>query len=365
MRSLVAIVLLAACTDPVVDMELVLPNNAETFDTSCITAVEVRVTGGNYLQDPDDYRRSCIELTGGASYAAIRDSIRGKFEVAIPETGITGIEIYGWSGPTACSYDNGPFVSPDLLFFGRGDYIGQDLVEIPVTPNLSCARSQVNVRMFDMFALVGGATCQVAGTAVGDAGVGVGTLVPRLYGKGSKFYGNLTGAPSTNNLASFMAPTHTGPKSCLTFDGGSEMWGGSTGCVVGGTPVCASAGEIEHAAVPNSVLANLGNFDAQLMAKFPGVVFGSVWSSGAPKTTLAGATVTVDSAHGKVIYMDPPNAAGLLVARGDQSGTGPSGLFALYTDTLVNAKITAGGASRMVTLGAANETTAAAMIVMP
>ena len=112
------------------------------------------------------------------------------------------------------------------------------------------------------------------------------------------------------------------------------------------------------------MLANLENFDAQLMTKFPGVVFGSVWSNGATKTTLAGATVTIDQVHGKVLYIDPPNASGLLPVRADQSGTGPSGLFVLYTDTLINAKITAGGASRMVTLGSADETTAAAMIVM-
>jgi hypothetical protein len=345
-------------------MQLVLPKNADTFDTSCISAVEVRVTGSNFLQDDKDFRRSCVELAGGASYTAIRDAIRGKFEVAIPDSGMTGIEIYGWSGPTACNYDGSGFVSPDLLFFGRGDYIGQDLVEIPITPNLGCARNQVNVRMVDMFAVVGGATCQVASTPVGNAGVGIGTLVPRMYGEGSRFFGNLTGAPLMNNVATFMGQTQTGPKSCLALDGGGEEWGGSTGCVIGGTAVCATSGETEHPSISNAVLANLENFDAQLMTKFPGVVFGSVWSNGAPKTTLAGATVTIDPIHGKVIYVDPPNAAGLLPMRGDQSGTGPSGLFVLYTDTLVHAKITAGAASRMVTLGSADETTAAAMIVL-
>jgi hypothetical protein len=199
---------------------------------------------------------------------------------------------------------------------------------------------------------------------VGDVGVGVGTLVPRLYGKGSEFFGNLTGGPSTNNLASFMAPTQTGPKSCLALDGGGEQWGGSTGCVVGGASVCAAAGDIELAAVPSSVLGNIANFDAVTMAKFPGVVIGSVWSSATPRATLAGATVTIDAAHGKVIYLDPPNAQGLLGIRTDQSGTGPSGLFVMYTDTLVSAKISAGGASRTVTLGADDDTTAAAMIVM-
>ncbi len=81
MRTFVAILLLAACTDPIVEMQLILPKNASSFDTKCITAVEVRVTGKNFLQDPDDYEHSCIELSGAASYEAIRAAIRGKFDV--------------------------------------------------------------------------------------------------------------------------------------------------------------------------------------------------------------------------------------------------------------------------------------------
>jgi hypothetical protein len=363
MRSLVALTLVVGCADPVVGMQLVLPQNADMFDTSCITAVEVRVTGGNYLQDSDDYRRSCIELAGGSSYSEIRNAIRGKFEVAIPDTGITGIEIYGWSGPSACSYDDGPFYSPDLLFLGRGDYIGQDVVEIPVTPNLSCARSPVNVRIFDMFALVGGATCQVAGTLQGVAGAGIGTLLPRMYGTGTRYFGSLSGADAVGNLSTFMGPTHTGPKSCLAVSAGSRDTD-STSCAVGGTAVCAAAGEIEQAVVPYAITDKPENFDAALMTKFPGLVFGSVWSNGATKTPLAGATVTVDAVHGKVIYLDAPNASGVLVARGDQSATGPSGMFALYGDTLVSAKVTAGTVTRTLTLGAIDEEPAAAMIVM-
>jgi hypothetical protein len=361
MRSLVALALVAGCTDPVVDMQLVLPQTG--FDTSCITAVEVRVTGANYLQDDDDMRRSCVEVQGGASYQAIRDSIRGKFEVAIPDSGMSGIEIYGWSGPSACKYDDNPFVSPDLLFLGRGDYIGQDRVDLPVTPNLGCARNQVNVRIFDMFALVGGATCQVASVATGEPGAGIGTMVPRMYGKGTRWFGNLQGANAVGNLSTFTAPTQTGPRSCLAIDGYSNTTD-SVSCVVGGTSVCAAAGEIEHAVIPDALIQKPDNFDATLMTKFPGLIFGSVWSSGATKTPLAGATVAIDQSHGKVIYIDPPNASGVLVPRADQSGTGPSGLFMLYTDTLASAKITGGGMSRTLTLGATDEGPAAAMIVL-
>lgn len=364
MRGLYAIACFAACADPVLDMQLVLPKNADTFDTTCITAVDVRVTGGNYLQDDKDFRRSCIEIPGGSSYSAIRNAIRGKFEVEIPDTGLTGVEIYGWSGTAACKYDDEPFFTPDLLFLGRGDYIGQERVDIPVVPNVSCAKNEVKARMVDMFALVAGATCQVAGTMNGAASIGVGTLAPRLYGKGTRFFGNAAGASAVGNLSTFIGPTVTGPRSCLALDSGDQNASASISCVIGGASVCAGPGELELATVPFAITAVAGNFDPALMVKFPGVVYGSVWINGATKSTLSGAKVTVDPAHGKVIYVDPPNAQGVLVPRADQSATGPSGLFVLYADTLVSVKVAGGGFTRNVTLGAMDESPAGAIIVV-
>ena len=368
MRSVVAIILLAACAEPVVEMQLVLPKNADNFDTTCITAVEVRVTGGAYLQDSKDYRRSCLEIQGGASYEAIRDAIKGRFEVAIPDTGISGIEIYGWQGPTPCETAgmDDPFVTPNLLFMGRGDYIGQDRVDIEITPQTSCARSPVAVRLVDMTALLGGKTCAEAGdpAVIGLAGVGSGTMAARMFGKGARFYGNLDGADTVGNLASFSSLTQIGPKACLAMNAGDFESSGSVSCVVGGAAVCAGAGEIEVPVMPFDISGNTENYDTTIMAKFPGQIIGTVWSNATPKTTLAGATVTVDPAHGQVVYLDAPNAAGVMVKRADQTMTGPSGLFSLYTDTVISAKITAGAASRTVLLGSPNEAAAAAMIVM-
>ena len=363
MRITVAIVLAAACAEPVVEMQLMLPKNADAYDTSCITAVEVRVNGGNYANDDTDFTRSCMELKAGATYASVRDAIRGKFSVTIPDSGMSGIEVYGWSGPSACKESDNPFVTPDLLFFGKGDYIGQDRVDIPLTPNVSCTRNEVKLRMYDMFALIGGATCDVAGTIAGEGGAGIGTLVPRMFSEGSEFFGNLAGANMMGNLVTFTGPTQAGSKSCLAIDGGSDMTGGSTGCVLSGPSVCAAAGEIEHAIIPYSVLENAGNYDPALMVQFPGIIFGSVWTGGATKAPIGGATIEIDPAHGKVIYLDPPNAQGLLVARGGTS-TGPSGLFALYTDTVASVKITANGQTKTVQLGATDDRYAAAMIVM-
>lgn len=364
MRRLPALALFAACADPVVEMQMLLPNSADTFDTSCITAIDVHVIGSNFLQDATDFRRSCIEVQGGASYAAIRDAIRGKFDVAIPDSGIAGIELYGWSGPSACKYEDDAYLSPDLLFFGRGDYFGQDRVDIPLVPNVSCARSEVKARMVDMFALVDGATCDEAGIVVGAAGIGIGTLVPRLYGKGTRFFGNLAGAAPIANLSTFTGPTQVGPRACLALSGGDEVLAGSVSCAIGGATVCAGAGEMELATVPYAITANTSNFDSALMVKFPGVIYGSVWGGTTTKSPLAGATVTVDPKHGKVIYVDPPNDVGVMAVRADQRATGPSGLFTLYTDTLVEVTIAGGGASRTVTLGAMDESPAGALVVL-
>jgi hypothetical protein len=117
---------------------------------------------------------------------------------------------------------------------------------------------------------------------------------------------------------------------------------------------------MEHVLLANAILANDANFDNAIAAKFPGIVIGSIWSAG--KTPVAGATVEVPASHAKVIYVD---MNGTTLTPRSQASTGPSGLFMLYADTLVNAKVTANGATRTVTLGATDELVAGAMIVMP
>jgi hypothetical protein len=96
-----------------------------------------------------------------------------------------------------------------------------------------CISDGCERRLVDMFALIGGATCTAASTfADGAAGAGLGTLVPKAYGKGVELYGNIDGANTLANLVSFEGYTKTGTKSCLAIDGGGAD-GGSTGCVIG------------------------------------------------------------------------------------------------------------------------------------
>ena len=76
---------------------------------------------------------------------------------------------------------------------------------------------------------------------------------------------------------------------------------------------------IEHAVIPYSILENAGNYDPALMVKFPGIIFGSVWTGGTTKAPIGGATIEIDPEHGKVLYLDPPNAQGLLGVRSSTS----------------------------------------------
>lgn len=362
MRSALLLLATAACADPVVEMQLVMPKDG-VMNTSCISAVEVRANGTQYPAVQADQIKSCVQIQAGATYSSVRDAIKGQFTLGIPDSGLGSIELYGLSGPQPCAANQDPYYSPDLLFFGSADYIGQDRVDINVTPNLDCTSEPVKIHMIDMMAMVGGATCANASNVGMMAGVGIGTLVPNFQAKGVQFHGGIEGANLVSNVASFSGLTHTGTHSCLALDGGSEA-GGSTGCAVTGASVCAAAGEYEQAYVPLPVINATLAMDATLNAKYPSVYLISVWGNGTPKATITGATVDVDPNHAKVVYVDPPAAGSNALKVRTGTGTGPSGLALVYLDTLVSAKITAGTLTRTVTIGAPDATVGAAMVVM-
>jgi hypothetical protein len=155
-----------------------------------------------------------------------------------------------------------------------------------------------------------------------------------------------------------------GGRACVAVDGGFLDIMGSTTCYNGGPAVCAGAGEVEHPMIPFDIMENRASFSDELTAKFPGVIIGSIWNTATPRTTVAGAKVTVDALHGAVVYVDPPDANGVMATRASQDSTGPSGLFVLYTDTVATVKIEGNGATRTVQLASMQDRKAAAMIVM-
>ena len=361
-----------ACAQPVVDMRLDFAAN-DTTDTSCVTAVEVRAIGTRYAQDPSDFKASCVELTG-ATYAALDTAMHDRYTVTIPSDGLAGIEVRAWNGPSACDPTSfQPFFTPDLIFYASGNYIGQDTIELPVTQNLGCSRGMLNVHVTDMLQLVAGAAptdanCTLAmkvsdGTDANGPGVDQGSLVAEPFASGAQFYGGFAGAPWTTDKASFMAYTQAGPHSCLALDGGNDT-GGSTSCQIA-NPVCGPTGDAELAAISTDVNGAAMALRPDLNAQFPGILFGSVWANGSPKKPVAGATVTVDAKAGTVVYIDPPAAGSSTpIVRTDQSGTGPTGMFLLYTNTVAPVTVKGGGLTRTVTLAATATSNAGALILL-
>jgi hypothetical protein len=359
------LVISAACSDPAVELQIELPANASQWDTSCVTSIEVRAVGQHYPVDPTDFTSAVLQLPSAApTYADIHDMIRDKVVLDLPKTGLAGVSVTGWSAPANFQQPaDSWYPTADLAFFAKEGYIGQDVIELPIVPNVSCAKTPVRVRIVDLFALVAAgssASCSSVTTLTDNASwSGAGTIVPRWFGSGLEFYGDQSSALAMANLVAFSAPTQVGPDSCFALTG-SDDTGTSTGCIARGPSVCAGAGELEIAATNYNAA---GAADQTLRKTLPGIIFGSVWTDQATKTPIAGATVGVDPKHAKVFYIDP-NASGQFTVRGDQSGTGPSGMFVVYADAIVQATITGGGKTRTLALGATEHSTAGVLVVM-
>ncbi len=358
----------AACTDPVVNMELHMPPNAATFDTSCVSAVSVVVAGANYSQDASDFILSCQEITAHDRLAGVHDAIRGKFELKIPDSGMSGIELFGLAGPQPCAPPE--LVTPDVIFHSAAPYIGQDKLDLAITTTMDCAKQQVKVRPLELFALVGGATpsatnCTAAAVPDADQGYAtLGQIMARPFSPGVDFWGGFRGADVTGGIAAFSAATTGLDKSCLAYDTASAN-GFGTGCTMTGAHVCAGADELDAPFIDRAIANEALVFDELLLAKWDSMVFVSVWDNGNPKRPIAGAKIELAATDGQVIYIDPPAVGATRLGKRGDTATGTSGLALVYTNKLANVKINANGATREVTIGAPDWSPGAALVVMP
>ena len=189
----------AGCSDPVVQMQLRISPEAEGFEVTCLTTVELYTDGGGFPGNSDDYEFSQAKLdTAPATYNDLSNAIRGKFDVAIPTSGLSAIEMYGWAGDSGF---NNPAIPPDLLFYGVEPYIGQDTMQLTVVPNVSCKKQQMKVRPIDILKLTTSLAADTAGkcaaAAVADtapnAGVSFGTL-SAPDADTTDYWGGLSGA---------------------------------------------------------------------------------------------------------------------------------------------------------------------------
>jgi hypothetical protein len=346
---------LAACSDPVIEMSLQLPTGpGADFDTACVTAVDAYVYGSNYDIDKTDFHYECVPVENRASFGDIKRAIAGKFELPLPSSGLMGVEIEGRTG--ACDSKN-PFGTSDLVFTAGALYHGEDMT-LGIKPVASCSTTQLKVKAIDILALTQTKDCATALLPTGtDTIADLGTISPSLV-DGPIFWSSFQSAPLVDGVGTAIGLPSVGPESCLAADiGSTTIW--SVSCAYSGATVCGIPGELEFGVIDmNAVFTS---FDTSNLDRYGGVVIGSVWNTGTPKTPISGATVEVDANHGTVVYVEPSGAS--LVPTGG-TATGPSGMFILYTDTVSTVTITTTRGQRELKLGADPRFPGVALIAM-
>jgi hypothetical protein len=352
-------VLAAACGEKTVEMEMVLPSSSVSsqYDASCVRAVQVYLNGSTYPENVDDYVFDCVDVKESVStFADVHDAIAGKFDLKLPSSGLSGVEVYAYSG--AC--DASSPQDYDLAFYGSAAYIGQDPIEVPIVPNLSCTPSTVTIRPVDILKLV--ATKQCVDAAWNTGKLGLSTLSPLPFTDESYWWGGLSSTAVANGVATLTAPTLVAPKSCLAVALYTTDWMEVTCVPPQDQRVCATGGEIEAPMI--NVDVGDRSIDNAKITEFGGVIYGVVVSGTQP---VANAQVTIDDAdRGIVVYYDMPagteNGTGALTEVNGATGTNSTGLFGVYTESLVHVSITANGQTVKRVIGG-NEDEISAVIV--
>ena len=354
-RAWLPLVVLAGCGEKVIEMRLELPPDHAQWDTSCTKTIEVFTEGTTYPTIAEDYVGQTLDASDDppATFEEVRDLVRGQFSVQIPESGLGGIEMYGWDGVSGFFAD-GTF--PDLVFYSYVPYEGQDVITVELAANLDCRLRQVTVRPIDMVKLLTTKDCAMAAVADPQAFSSMGSLTPGLFRDYLFGWGGQHGANVVNGVASYSAPTMSGPDSCVAVYASSAT--ASSGGCMHGERVCASPNEIEVALVDNVISDN--SVDTAIEVEFRGVVVGAIVD--ATKTPIAGATVEVEPGLGQVVYVNLDVAGRRLVPAGGNATTA-SGMFMLYTSDIITANVTANGRTKTLKVG--GQRRAASGITLP
>jgi len=334
--------ILVGCGDKAVDVTLAMPSaaTAAMYDTSCVSAVEIYVDGGNYPTDDSDYLLDCIDVTKSApTFADLRERVRGKFDTKLPASGLSGIELYAYNGTCNAAYDR----DYDLIAYGYAAYAGQDTIELPVLPNLSCAQKDYPVRPIDILKYSKTGQCAMSTWTKGR--IGLSSVIPEPFTDDAFWWGGQSATSAAAGLVTVHGRAEgIGSKSCLASY--LDMESDEVACLAPADQrACATGGELEAPVIDNVVGYN--SADPAKIRQWGAVVFGLVVGPSA----LAGATVTLEGADkdkGEIVYFDlPPGVemgTGTLAPHAGTS-TGPSGLFGVYTKSMVRITVTAGGKS--------------------
>jgi hypothetical protein len=340
----------AACGEPTVDI-ILSGTNPTGLDTSCVTAVDMWVYGNSY-KDDGEHKYGCHEIDAGSMTAAdVKRAITGQFNVLIPPTGLLGVEVEAHTGPCQTADSDTPTAS-NLIFNAaamRGD---SDALVLPISPIASCERAQIRVRPVEVMALLRTKDCNMA--AFPNGSMQLGTLAPSLLDGPFYWSGENFGTVAAAGTTTLTGLPNTAAVACLAAVGvDGTGFVGSTSCLHRATAaepgVCALANEVELA-IMDTALA-LGKLSVEKIQSRASAVFGAVWSgTGAARTPVNGATVQLTSEFadaGEVFYVSV-DADQKLVETPGATSTGPSGMFVVLLDTVVDITVTGPTGTRTV-----------------
>jgi hypothetical protein len=333
----------AACGEAAIEMRLELPTEAQTsgFSASCITAVEVFVLGtdrGIPPKDPSDPGQpaddlyECLEISDVASYRDVRREIAGRFSLALPASGLAGVDVRGSTG--SCN----KVLSPgDPIFYASARYKGGDSLVLPMMPNLSCDQTRrERVRPVDLLALTRTRLCPGPLPDTINGGVDSGTIHPFALSEAVFDAGDTIGA-MVGNVASLPLYVTNAESSCVALVyGDKDKVMTTASCVRRGLGVCTDPKEnLTELPIIDGNLA----FQAATVAtidQYGGWVIGGVWGFDANgnKVPLAGATIapapTADAEKAKIVYAELPADLAHPREVAGATKTDASGLFIAY-----------------------------------
>jgi hypothetical protein len=371
MKAAAILLALGACADPVIELSMKVPTSMPaSFDMSCITAVEVLAVGNERgtQSAPPDALGDCVDLTKApASFADIRAGIAGKFELAIPESGLAGVVLRGTKG--TCADKTRLY---EANFYGGAAYLeDSESLSIPVVPNISCnTRTTYVVAPIDMLALDRTKSCAMAIPAAQGI-VFAGNIRPQLLGDGfdRMIWEDGSSASSTNPAGKATVDSWTGatgPKSCIAI--GYDGAGLAGSCVNPTTAaLCASPGEVELAMI-DPIYAG-ASIETALVQQWGQPVFGAVYrqspAATVTKVPIASAIVELeDPAQGTVVYVAP--GASKLMPLAGATGTDPSGMFIVYIKgDATTVLVKSGGTQQRYTIASQGDLPPTLLAVLP
>ena len=368
MRTALLTLLLAACTQPAIDLQLELPPDSSSFDLSCVTAVDVQPIGVGDRKDLDIALREeatqdaapCVDIkTTPHSFADIESQMRGKIDLAIPLDGLAAVELRGRAG--TCQDMPAYYES---VFYGAAEYQkNRSSLAIPVHHNISCDQTtQYTIRPVDLVQTIQSKTCTApaaANTQVFSADVRPtelsGDYSPIILEEGSGFGQPAMGTATINSFKG----SYAGTCPAAEWNDGTDF---ASSCINPDAPTaCANAGEIELPIVP---YAYANNSIDPAQGAYSGLVIGAVWSKTGTPGPVQGATITLDAGSDAVVEYGTGGASAFTPLP-EATATDASGMFEIYTNQVTGITVTAPGhGTQTLYVGAGPEAVGGALVVL-